>query len=264
MLFLTEEDIRVRCPQPGGTLRLGVGERLTPAAAELAAKLRATVEREGKAAAASAGSAPTAGVVAAEACCCRTTEASRPAEACGCKAEAPCPAGQNMTHLDAATVVPKSHPRIVLRGRLDSLLAAATLMRTQYDPHDSLPGFLKTCLADVSDWIMQVLAAEVSGSVLAIAGMGGMDPEALRAISQNPEQYLGVGHYHPDPALGGNAALLNWLRTQVREAEVAAVQCNLGRADIAGALNRLSSAVYVLLLLTLAAERGLDIAALRK
>lgn len=251
MHFLTEDDLRTRCTEPGCTLRLAATERLTPSAAEFANQMRVQIVR---------------GTVAA----CATGEqgnASAPCPSCD-------PAGsgnpgdydrtdQGMTHLDAAAMVIKSHPRIVLRGKLDTLMAKTVLVQTQFDPKNRLSGFLKECLADLKNWIVQVLTAEVTGSILTVSGMGGMDVQTLHTLSRDPG-HLGLNHVLPDASLGGNLALLNWLRAEAREAEVAAVQSELSRADIAGALNRLSSAVYVLMLLTLAAEQGLDVTKLRK
>ncbi len=251
MHFLTEDDIRARCPQPGCSLRLAPGERLTPSAAEFAAQMRVTLLQDG-ASAPAASPAP---------------KQSAPKQSAPAPEPCPCPengaAEDGMTHLDATVMAPKSHPRIVLRGKLDTLLSAVVLTETQFDPKNRLSGFLKTCLADVRGWVLQVLTAEVSGSAPSIPGMGGMDPETLRTVSRDPKRYLGLDHYCPDPALGANAALCNWLRALARETEVAAVQSRLGRPELTGALNRLSSALYVLTLLTLAAEKGMDVTKLK-
>jgi len=177
------------------------------------------------------------------------------AQPCAADAESRC----GMTCLDAATLVPKSHPRIMLRGKLDTLLAATVLAQTQFDPKNRLSPYLKECLADVADWIMHILTAEVSGGACASHTVGGMDASALCAVSRDPRKYLGLDPFMPSTAMGANAALLNWLRALARETEVAAARSGLERADIAEALNVLSSAIYVLVLLTLAAEKGLDV-----
>lgn len=236
MHFLTEDDIRTRCPNPGCSLTLGVNERLTPSAAEFVTQMRVTVER---------------------------SECPAPqAQPCA-KETHPCAVGAEgrggMTYLDAATLVPKSHPRIMLRGKLDTLLAATVLAQTQFDSRNRLSPYLKECLADVADWIMHILTAEVSGGTCDFRTVGGMDAPVLCAVSRDPQKYLGLDPFMPSAAMGANAALLNWLRALARETEVAAARSGLERADIAEALNVLSSAVYVLVLLTLAAEKGLDV-----
>ena len=66
----------------------------------------------------------------------------------------------------------------------------------------------------------------------------------------------------PDEKQGMQVALLNLLRAQIREAELYAAQIyitrdfRVKRPDIMQALNRLSSAVYVLMLVTHLAHQG--------
>jgi ethanolamine utilization cobalamin adenosyltransferase len=236
MRFLTEDDIRARCPNPDCSLLLTDDERLTPAAAELAARMRVNVARQE-----TGEAAP------------RTDE---PADD---------PAGaenrQALTWLDASTMAPKSHPRILLRGKLDTLLAEMVLAQTRFDTENRLVPYLKDCLADAAAWVLGVLSAEVSGEPCPQGAMGGMDAAVLHAVSRNPEKHLGLAPCIPGAAMGAEAALINRLRALTRETEVAAVQSGLARADIAASLNRLSSALYVLALLIMAAEKGMDIAA---
>ncbi|MCL2123344.1 MAG: hypothetical protein FWH34_04565 [Desulfovibrionaceae bacterium] len=239
MLFLTEEDIRQRAIERGGELTLSVAERLTPSAMEYIRAQRIRVV-EGASAQAAAPVPAEQG---------KTAESSAKTESIG----------QGLTHLDATSMVAKTHPRIEARGKLDSLMAAAVLVQTQFDPKGKLPGMLKDCLAEVKAWIFQSLAAEVSGSILPPQSMGGMNMDVLRAVSRNPRQYLHTDHLMPDAALGANIALLNWLRALARETELAVAKAALCRTDIQESLNRLSSAVYVLMLLTHLAESGAGI-----
>lgn len=234
MNFLTQDDIRSRKPAPGGVLTLAPDERLTPSAAEYAAQLRLRIEKGSRA------------------------EACAPGDA-----NPVCDASQELTHLDASTRVPKNHPSIVMRGKLDTLTAQIVLVQTQFDPKNKRPHYLKQCLCDLHAWAMQTLNGEVTGEAVLPKGMGGMDVETLHLISREPKKYLGVDHCAADADAGGNVALLNWLRSSVREAEVAAVSCS-GNMDVICALNRLSSAVYVLMLLTAAVESGVDLAKLKK
>jgi ethanolamine utilization cobalamin adenosyltransferase len=242
MIFLTEDDIRQRAIARGGELALSMAERLTPSAMEYIREQRIQVV-EGTSAQSAA--APAAREKSAESCA--KTEMN----------------SQGLTHLDATSMVAKTHPRIEARGKLDSLMAAAVLVQTQFDPKGKLPGMLKDCLAEVKEWVFQSLAAEVSGSILPPQNMGGMNMDVLRAVSRNPRQYLQTDHLMPDAALGANIALLNWLRAQVRETELAVARAALCRTDIQESLNRLSSAVYVLMLLTHLAESGAGIPKLR-
>ena len=244
MNFLTEDDIRSRDLAAGGVLSLAPGERLTPSAVEYASQLRLRIEQGGVAALKPSCSAPGSA-------CAATAE--------GCK----CEDSQEFTWLDDARQVPKNHPAVLMRGKLDTLLAHMILVQTQFDPKDRRPLYLKQCLNDLHAWAMLVLKGEITGEAVCPKGMGGMDVEALHAVSREPKKYLGLEHFVADASLGGNVALLNWLRASVREAEVTAVSCS-GNLDVVCALNRLSSAVYVLMLLTLAVESGVDLSKLGK
>jgi ethanolamine utilization cobalamin adenosyltransferase len=168
-----------------------------------------------------------------------------------------------MTWLNADAQVPKTHGHIIFRGKMDSLLASTMLVQTQFDPKNRLPGLLKESLRDVKNWVMQVLAAEMSGKAPEIAGMAGMDMDALHVVSRDPAKYLGMEHCMAHESQGGNVALVNWLRALAREAEIAALRNRPGDSPVCCALNRLSSALYVLMLLTMAAQAGKDLSQLK-
>ena len=236
MNFLTENDIRSRNLAAGGAILLAADERLTPSAAEYAAQLRLRVEQGSAVSCAPENSA---------------------AEACECGPS------QEFTWLNASTQVPKNHQSIIMRGRLDTLMAQIVLVQTQFDPKNKKPAFLKQCLADLYAWAMLTMKGEITGESVSPKGMGGMDVDTLHLVSRDPKKNLGVEHIVADASMGGNMALLNWLRASVREIEIAAVTCS-GNMDVICSLNRLSSAVYVLMLLTAAAESGLDLAKPRK
>ena len=243
MRFLTEDDVRVRCPKGDCTLELASGEHLTPSASEYAASQRIAIVRDGAVIDTYPSARPAP----------RPAPGKAPGRTVPQTGNAP---SRAMTWLDEKTQVSKTHPRIVLRGKLDSLLAMVTLVQTQFDPKDRLPIFLKECLVDINLWIMQILAAEVGGHDLAPSGMGGLSIDILHTVSREPDKYLGMGHCMAEASLGGNIALVNWLRAVAREAEIEALRCLPDEGGICHALNRLSSALYVLMLLTLAAQQG--------
>lgn len=255
MIFLTEEDVRQRCDLAhGGEFCLQGEERLTPAATELlrSRNCRVIAASECPAVEEAAPEKPAEPVA-----------APAPAEPAPVAAPAapvaPVAALSEGTYLDADTVVSKSHPRIFLRGKLDTLISATVFVQTQFDTAGKLPAVIKNGLSDINVWLWQLLQAEVSGEAMPAQALCGMAPEALRLVSQDPMKYLGQGHIVPDVALGPNVALLNWLRAQVREVEVAYVQVGMDREDMLASLNALSTAVYVLMLLTVVAESGRDL-----
>ena len=247
MIFLTEEDVRQRCELgQGGEFRLQAGERLTPAATELLRSRNCRVILPGQC---TVEAAP--------------VEEAKPA-APAAEAAPAAPAAEQAsfpdgTYLVANTVVSKSHPRIFLRGKLDTLISSTVLVQTGFDGNNKLPAVLRNGLSDINVWLWQILQAEVSGEAVPAQSLCGMNAEAIRLVSHDPMKYLGQGHIVPDVALGPNVALLNWLRAQAREVEVAYVQVGMEREDILASLNRLSSAIYVLMLLTVVAESGRDI-----
>ena len=242
MNFITEEDIRARNVQAGGIIVLGVGERLTPSATEYASQNRMQVQNG-------------------NACNVTTTgEGLTDVGTCTVASDATC---HELTYLEQGVQVPKNHPAVVMRGKLDTLLAHIVLVQTQFDPKDRRPAFLKQCLDDLHAWTMLTLRGEMTGETVVPKGMGGMDVDTLYVISREPQKYLGVEHLAAQGVMGGNVALLNWLRAVVRETELVAVSCSRNM-DVLAALNRLSSAIYVLMLLTFAAEQGIDLASVRK
>lgn len=255
MIFLTEEDVRQRCELGhGGEFSLKAGERLTPAANELLRSRNCRVILPGQGTPPATEAAPAVPAAAPEtAAPCACSEKTECAGSCAASACA------DSTYLDAHTVVSKSHPRIFVRGKLDTLISTTVVVQTQFDSRSKLPTVIKNGLADLNIWLWQILQAEVSGEPMPAQSVCGMNAEAIHLVSHDPQKYLGQGHIVPDVALGPNVALLNWLRAQVREVEVACVQVGLERADLLESLNRLSSAVYVLMLLTVVAESGRDI-----
>lgn len=84
----------------------------------------------------------------------------------------------------------------------------------------------------------------------------GLSDEDLHRLSHQPLRYLDHDHLVPEASHGRDAALLNLLRTKVRETETVAAQVFITRSfevlrpDILQALNRLSSTVYVMMILS--------------
>lgn len=158
---------------------------------------------------------------------------------------------EHMTHLDRETVVCKTHPRIALRGKLDSLQSEILLLQKE-------PGAPIAALEDMLRLVRELVRAEVLGHCLAEYTIGGMDENELHERSHQPQKCYGVGHFLPSASDSVVLLRLNHLRTTVRETELAAWQAFLGkdkklsRTDIPTALNRLSSACWVLCL----AEKG--------
>lgn len=166
-----------------------------------------------------------------------------------------------LTLLDNSALVPKTHPRIRLRGKLDTLIAQTVVVQTQFDPSQKYP-LLHKLLADIRSYMGSVLRSEVTGETLLPLSMGELNEEAIHSVSHQPLKYLGHDHLLPEEDHGANVALLNLLRALVREVELDACgvflkdDFSLEREDIVQGLNRLSSALYVLMLITRVSESG--------
>lgn len=167
---------------------------------------------------------------------------------------------EHMTQLHGNTLVPKDHPRIVFRGKLDSLQSMIVLAQVQIAERgkEKLAEELEDILVMLRE-MMRVDALELPFQKDLIIGFTHAE---LRDRSHDPKKYyqlepMLLPHYR----MGLEYALLNQLRSAVRETETAAIaafqnQRNMTRSDIVEGLNRLSSAVHVMMCRYLAGEYG--------
>jgi len=169
-----------------------------------------------------------------------------------------------LTLLDDTILVPKTHPRIRLRGKLDTLIAQTVLVQTLFDLPHRYP-LLHKLLADLRSYMGNILRCEVTGEALSPLSMGELNDETIHTLSHQPLKYLGHDHILPEQEHGTNVASLNLIRALVREVELEACSVfiddtfGLTREDIVKGLNRLSSALYVLMLITLVSESGKNV-----
>jgi len=154
-----------------------------------------------------------------------------------------------LTHLRGNVLVPKTHPRILFRGRLDSLMAQ--VLELQCRAAEAGRQELIGQLEEVLSALRAILAAEVKEQPLEPFTLFGLDSAGLRRVSHHVKEEIGIAHPIPHWSMGALALGLNTLRTQVRETELAAAAAfmegeNCSRKDIIEGLNRLSSGVYIL------------------
>lgn len=154
-----------------------------------------------------------------------------------------------MTHLRGNQLVFKDDPRILFRGKVDSL--QSTILELQYHLKESSE-WLKLGLDEMLHFSREILRAEVTETPLLIESLLGLSEEEIREHSHYPKKYYGVQHFLPDVSMGFEIVMLNKLRTQVRELEIICMQTfrqatKVERNDIVTALNRMSSAVYILM-----------------
>ena len=154
---------------------------------------------------------------------------------------------EHMTHLHSDLLVRKDHPRIVFRGKLDTLEAELILCQLA----DST---LESPVGEILGLARQMIRCEVLGEPLVWDTLCGLTEAEQRKRSHFPQKYYGQPHFMPSAADGMAIARLNRARCAAREAELAAVEAfsdregNLTRQDIPQALNRMSSMLYLLMI----------------
>lgn len=155
-----------------------------------------------------------------------------------------------LTHLSAEKMVAKSDPRLGFRAVLDSTIALAVWLQIE------LAEPWQPWLADIRSRLGNIMRADALGEPLGCQAIVGLSDEDLHRLSHQPLRYLDHDHLVPEASHGRDAALLNLLRTKVRETETVAAQVFITRSfevlrpDILQALNRLSSTVYVMMILS--------------
>ena len=154
---------------------------------------------------------------------------------------------EHMTHLDGVTLAPKTHPRIVFRGKMDTLEANLILCRL------FVPRFDRE-LKDILGYVRLLLRCEVLGEPVPEQKICGLTEQELRQHSHFPQDYYNQPHFMPESEDGREIALLNLARCAAREAELAAAAAftdaygQVSRADLLRACNRLSSVIYLLMI----------------
>lgn len=154
---------------------------------------------------------------------------------------------EHMTHLNGEVLVPKTHPRIRFRGKMDTLEAELILCQL-------VPGSPEGALGEILALARKILRCDVLEEPLRQDTLCGLTQDEQRGRSHMPQDYYGQPHFMPQASDGSVIAGLNRARCFAREAELAAVEAfsnrdgNLIREDIPKALNRMSSMLYLLMI----------------
>jgi ethanolamine utilization protein EutL len=161
----------------------------------------------------------------------------------------------HLTHLmDDASLVRKTHPRIVARGKIDLLQSAVLDAQVAADADGARA--LVGELGEVLELARALVGAEVTGRPLAPPALFGMSADEIRDATHHTYELYGVPFMYPDVRQGPVIAKLGLARGIAREAEVAILAAfpperggpaaPPARPDLAHALNRISSALYLL------------------
>ncbi len=165
---------------------------------------------------------------------------------------------EDLTLLNDTDLVAKNHPRIKFRGEIDNLIALTILTQGRFKQAENLKQ-ISLWLQDIRSQLGQIMQAEVQEKPLAEMSMGDFSFDDIRKMSHDPLKYLGHNHIVPTVDYGPYVGWLNYLRTYVRKVEILAIETFADEAlhkNIILTLNRMSSAIYVLMLLTLMIEKG--------
>ncbi len=162
----------------------------------------------------------------------------------------------HLTHLrDNQSLVEKSHPRMVLRGKLDVLqgLILDAQIAAEAEGASGLVGNLEETI----DLVRRMLSCEVMDTPLGDWKLLGLGADEIRRASHHTYELFQVPFMYPSIRQGEVVARLYLCRAFAREAELACYQAfpvrspadpeDAGeRSDLKQALNRLSSAFYVM------------------
>lgn len=165
---------------------------------------------------------------------------------------------EHMTQLCGNILVPKNHPRILFRGKLDSLQAQVVMAQVLI-----MEGGMTKLVEDLDDILRvqrEIMRCDVLDEEFHNETMIGLTHAELRERSHNPQKFFNIKYMTlPDYTMGKEYALLNQLRAAVRETEVAAAQAfqegtRYTREDIIEELNRMSSALHIMMCMLLAGK----------
>ncbi len=154
---------------------------------------------------------------------------------------------EHMTHLNGDVLVPKTHPRIRFRGKLDTLESWLIWCQSRLPDR-------KEELGQILSLSREILRCDVLDAPLQDVNLLDLTEEELRKRSHFPQDYYHQPHFMPGAAAGERILQLNLARCAAREAELAAVEAfsdregNPTRVDILRAMNRINSALYLLMI----------------
>ncbi|MCG7405870.1 cobalamin adenosyltransferase [Paenibacillus sp. ACRRX] len=158
---------------------------------------------------------------------------------------------EHMTHLYGNMLVFKDHPRILFRGKLDSL--ETKLLEAQISCHKLNMTKLVEDLEEILQFVRKIVRCEVLSESIEEFHLLGMTPKELREQSHFPKKYFGLEHFQPSYDMGEAVVVINALRTMTRETELLAYQAfkqehgSAEREDIIRTLNRLSSLFWIIM-----------------
>lgn len=163
---------------------------------------------------------------------------------------------EHMTHLHGNVLVPKTHPRIRFRGAMDTLegelLQAVSLCREEE----------RRQLLEILTFTRDLIRWEVLDQPVPSGRLLGLTQEELRDHSHFPQKYYHQPHFMPTGLESAGLLQVNMARCAARNAEIMAeIAFRDGeklplRQDLLRAMNRLSSAIYIVMIRMKAKEEN--------
>jgi ethanolamine utilization cobalamin adenosyltransferase len=165
---------------------------------------------------------------------------------------------EHMTQLYGNELVNKDDPRIIFRGKLDSVQALVVLAQAVI--HENGCQALVDDLNDILRHLRELMRCDVLAEDVPEMTTIGLSHAELRERSHDPMKFYKIKQMLlPDYTMGINYAYLNQIRTQIRETELSACTAfreggQYKRRDIIEELNRLSSALHIMMCKYLAGD----------
>ncbi|QAT43773.1 ATP-binding protein [Aminipila luticellarii] len=166
---------------------------------------------------------------------------------------------EHMCQLSGNLLVPKCHPRILFRGKLDSIQTLIILDQARMAESGTSAKVIED-LNSVLLVLQNIMKCDVLDQELESGLIIGLTNRELHDRSHDPMKFFGIKQMlMPNYTMGTSYAMLNQLRAAIREVEVAATTAfyqngKCSRTDIIEELNRLSSALHVMMCKWLAGE----------
>lgn len=167
---------------------------------------------------------------------------------------------EHMTQLHGNVLIDKDDPRIAFRGKMDSVHGLIVWCQSLMDANPADAEFVAD-LDSVLENLNMMMRADVLDEPFNVEKIIGLTHEELRERSHNPQKFYNIKQMvMPDHRFGATYAMLNYIRASVRELEVAAVAAfhngkTVERTDMIQGLNRMSSAMHIVMCKYLAAHR---------
>lgn len=225
------------------TFRVEEGQILTPSAAQLLGDKRVEIVRDGQKAVAAEVSPEVTKVV----------EEEKPVKNYMFSADGGAfeTKPEHMTSFNGNRLVHKDHPRIVFRGKLETL--KAMIVRAQYSINSAGSKKLVDDLGEILEKTAGIIRAELNDGVMLETKIIGLTKREIKEQLLDPVKYFGIDDFEVGFEMGLNLIELNILRSFVREVETAAVtafksEFEFEKPDLIQTLNLMSSALGIMML----------------